>query len=117
MVENCIGTISIPLGVALNFVINHKKYIIPMAIEEPSVIAAASNAAKIICQNSFGFISKTSNTIVRGQIFLQNLKTENPFKKLKENHSSLKKFANKNLCSSLDQRGGGVTRMFLEKIH
>lgn len=49
MIENCIGKIELPLGVALNFVINHKKYIIPMAIEEPSVIAASSNAAKIIC--------------------------------------------------------------------
>jgi hydroxymethylglutaryl-CoA reductase len=49
MVENCIGTIELPLGIALNFVINHKKYVIPMAIEEPSVIAACSNAAKIIC--------------------------------------------------------------------
>ena len=49
MVENCIGTIGLPLGGAMNFIINHKKYIIPMAIEEPSVIAAASNAAKIIC--------------------------------------------------------------------
>jgi hydroxymethylglutaryl-CoA reductase len=49
MIENCIGIISLPLGVALNFVINHKNYIIPMAIEEPSVIAAASNAAKLIC--------------------------------------------------------------------
>jgi degradative hydroxymethylglutaryl-CoA reductase len=66
MVENCIGTIEIPLGVALNFVINHKKYLVPMAIEEPSVIAAASNAAKIISENSYGFIAKASNTIVRG---------------------------------------------------
>ena len=49
MIENCIGKISLPLGVAMNFKINGKEYIIPMAIEEPSVIAAASNAAKIIC--------------------------------------------------------------------
>lgn len=53
-----------PMGIALNFVINHKKYFIPMAIEEPSVIAAASNAAKIICENSFGFIAKASNSVM-----------------------------------------------------
>ena len=54
----------------MNFVINHKKYFIPMAIEEPSVIAAASNIAKLISEKSFGFISKSSNSIVRGQIFI-----------------------------------------------
>ena len=47
MVENAIGIIPIPLGIATNFVINGKKYLIPVSIEEPSVIAAASNAAKI----------------------------------------------------------------------
>ena len=47
MVENAIGTFSFPLGVATNFVINNKEYLVPMVIEEPSVIAAASKAAKI----------------------------------------------------------------------
>ena len=42
MVENAIGTFSLPLGIATNFKINGKDYIIPMVIEEPSVIAAAS---------------------------------------------------------------------------
>ena len=46
MVENAIGIFPLPIGVATNFVINDKEYLIPMAIEEPSVIAAASNAAK-----------------------------------------------------------------------
>ncbi len=47
MVENAIGTFSLPLGVATNFTINGKDYLIPMVIEEPSVIAAASKGAKI----------------------------------------------------------------------
>ena len=47
MVENAIGTFSLPLGVATNFKINGKDYVIPMVIEEPSVIAAASKGAKI----------------------------------------------------------------------
>jgi len=47
MVENAIGTFSLPLGIATNFKINGKDYIIPMVIEEPSVIAAASKGAKI----------------------------------------------------------------------
>src|ERR1700680_1040551 len=47
MIENAIGIFSLPLGIATKFVINGKEYLIPMVIEEPSVIAAASNAAKI----------------------------------------------------------------------
>src|SRR3989338_9462002 len=47
MVENAIGTFSLPLGIATNFTINKKDYLVPMVIEEPSVIAAASKAAKI----------------------------------------------------------------------
>jgi len=47
MVENAVGTFSFPLGIATNFVINKKDYLVPMVIEEPSVIAAASKAAKI----------------------------------------------------------------------
>ena len=47
MVENAIGTFSLPLGIATNFTINDRDYLVPMVIEEPSVIAAASKAAKI----------------------------------------------------------------------
>ena len=47
MIENAIGTFALPLGIATNFRINDKDYLIPMVIEEPSVIAAASKAAKI----------------------------------------------------------------------
>ena len=47
MVENVISTMPIPLGIATNFLINNKDYLIPMATEEPSVIAAASYGAKL----------------------------------------------------------------------
>ncbi len=47
MVENVVGVMPVPLGVAVNFQINGRDYLVPMAIEEPSVIAAASNAAKM----------------------------------------------------------------------
>ena len=47
MIENVIGRYTYPLGVAINFVINGKDYVIPMASEEPSVLAACSNAAKM----------------------------------------------------------------------
>jgi len=69
MIENCIGIIPIPLGVATNFVINGKKYLIPISIEEPSVIAAASKAAKIASTGG-GFTAEADESIMIGQIQL-----------------------------------------------
>lgn len=69
MVENVIGRFTLPLGVALNYNINGKDYIIPMVTEEPSVIAAASNAARIT-RGGGGFKSYyiKSNMIAQIQI-------------------------------------------------
>ena len=72
MVENAIGSFSLPLGIATNFVINGKEYLVPMAIEEPSVIAAASNAAKL-ARSKGGFKASAKNSIMRGQIQVTNL--------------------------------------------
>jgi len=47
MIENVISMFPIPLGIATNFLVNGRDYLVPMAIEEPSVVAAASNAAKM----------------------------------------------------------------------
>lgn len=69
MVENAIGIFPIPIGIANNFVINNKEYLVPMATEEPSVIAAASNAAKI-AKTSGGFVASVDESIMIGQIQL-----------------------------------------------
>ena len=47
MIENTLGTFELPLGVAVNFLINGQDYLVPMAVEEPSVLAAVSHAAKL----------------------------------------------------------------------
>ena len=67
MIENVIGIIPVPMGIATNFVINNKTYLIPMAIEESSVIAAASKAAKIAKENG-GFYVQADDSIMIGQI-------------------------------------------------
>lgn len=67
MVENVIGVMEVPLGVAVNFLINGRDYLIPMAIEEPSVIAAASNAAKMAREGG-GFTTSSSGPVMIGQI-------------------------------------------------
>jgi len=74
MIENVIGVMPIPLGVATNFLINNKDYLIPMAIEEPSVVAAASNAAKIV-RESGGFFTSSTGPLMIGQIQLINVPT------------------------------------------
>jgi hydroxymethylglutaryl-CoA reductase len=67
MVENAIGTISFPLGIATNFLINGKDYLVPMAIEEPSVIAAASKSAKMGREKG-GFVASADKSLMIGQI-------------------------------------------------
>ncbi len=67
MVENLIGVMEVPMGVAVNFLINGKDYLIPMAIEEPSVIAAASNSAKM-ARESGGFMTSSTGPVMIGQI-------------------------------------------------
>ena len=69
MIENVIGTMPVPLGVAMNFRVNGRDYLVPMAIEEPSVVAAASNAAKM-ARAKGGFTASTSGPVMIGQIQL-----------------------------------------------
>ena len=66
MIENVIGTQEIPLGIATNFIINGRDMLIPMALEEASVVAAASNAAKM-CR-PHGFVAEGGDPIMAGQI-------------------------------------------------
>ncbi|WP_085994330.1 hydroxymethylglutaryl-CoA reductase, degradative [Oceanobacillus senegalensis] len=72
MIENVIGYMPIPLGIAVNFKVNGKDIFVPMATEEPSVVAAASNAAKYT-YNTGGFTTSYSGSIMRGQIQLTNV--------------------------------------------
>ncbi len=67
MIENVIGVIGLPLGLAVNLVVNDKDYIVPMAIEEPSVVAALSSASKLV-RNSGGFQAKADDQLMIGQI-------------------------------------------------
>ncbi|MFQ5887607.1 MAG: hydroxymethylglutaryl-CoA reductase, degradative [Candidatus Hydrothermarchaeales archaeon] len=77
MIENVVGTMDVPLGVATNFLINGKDYLVPMAIEEPSVVAAASNAAKM-ARVKGGFKTESPEPVMIGQI--QLIGVEDPVK-------------------------------------
>jgi hydroxymethylglutaryl-CoA reductase len=73
MIENVVGTMSVPLGIAVNFKINDKDYLVPMAIEEPSVVAAASKSAKL-ARSKGGFQTTATDPVMIGQIQLTNVK-------------------------------------------
>lgn len=76
MIENVVGTFPLPLGIAMNFLINKKDYLIPMAIEEPSVVAAATYAAKM-ARKKGGFFTSSTDPVMIGQI--QTVDIKDPF--------------------------------------
>ncbi len=76
MIENVVGKFELPLGVATNFKINDKDYLIPMAVEEPSIVAAASYMAKI-ARRCNGFTTSSTSPIMRAQI--QLVRVTDPF--------------------------------------
>ena len=67
MIENVVGTYALPLGIAVNFLINDRDYLVPMAVEEPSVLAAISHAAKLIRAGG-GFRAESTDPVMIGQI-------------------------------------------------
>jgi hydroxymethylglutaryl-CoA reductase len=73
MIENVIGKFPMPLGIGVNFLINSRDYMIPMVIEEPSVVAAASYAAKMVREGG-GFHTSSTPPVMIGQIQVVDLK-------------------------------------------
>jgi hydroxymethylglutaryl-CoA reductase len=95
MIENAIGMLMLPLGIATNFMINNRDYVIPMVTEEPSVIAAASKAAKI-AKRSGGFTAEADKSLMLGQVQLISLpiSKETAKQKILINKNELLRIAN-----------------------
>ena len=72
MIENVFATMQLPMGVAVNFLINGRDYLVPMAVEEPSVVAAASNAARM-ARVKGGFFASNTGPLMRAQIQVMNV--------------------------------------------
>ncbi|NHJ03675.1 MAG: hydroxymethylglutaryl-CoA reductase, degradative [Candidatus Heimdallarchaeota archaeon] len=107
MIENAVGVIPIPFGLGVNFLINSKVYAVPMAIEEPSVIAAASSAAKMTLQTG-GFKTSTTEQIMISQIQILDLEEPEVANSLIiENKKKIIEIANTN-HPTLISRGGGA---------
>ena len=111
MVENAIGTFSLPLGIATNFKINGKDYLIPMVIEEPSVIAAASKGAKI-ARIKGGFQVSAEESYSIGQVQILNV-DDIPLaiKKIAEHSDEILELANSksNTLSKLEKGAKEIT--------
>jgi hydroxymethylglutaryl-CoA reductase len=107
MVENVIGVFSLPIGIGLNMLINKKEYIIPMVVEEPSIIAAVSYSAKLV-RDSGGFISESTDPILIGQIQIVDIQNPSKVKSIiLQNKEEIINLAN-SLHPRMLARGGGV---------
>lgn len=110
MIENYIQNYQIPLGIAMNFEINNEKILIPMAIEEPSVVAAASNGAKILGNIKTEMIEKA----VIGQIVLYDVKNVKlSLERLKQHQQEFIEMA-KEKSQNMIKRGGGPQKIWFE---
>ena len=115
MVENAIGTFSLPLGIATNFKINGKDYVIPMVIEEPSVIAAASKGAKV-ARVLGGFEVKADESYSIGQIQLLDVNISKAIENITKSTDEILEIANSK-SNTLSKIGKGAKEVSCKEIH
>ena len=118
MIENVIGTMSLPVGIATNFIIDEKHYVVPFCLEESSVVAAASNMAKR-CHAKGGFSSNNDAPMMIAQIQLLDVQDHDAaIQQIDENKIQLMELAN-SLPSTMIRLGGGcknITTRSLETL-
>ena len=114
MIENAIGTFALPLGIATNFRINEKDYLIPMVIEEPSVVAAASKAAKI-ARKLGGFKVDTAGNYSIGQIQVLDVDIQDAISKIISGTQEIIELANSK-SDTLSKLGKGVKEISCKEI-
>ena len=107
MIENVIGVMGMPVGLGLNFSINSKDYVVPLAVEEPSIVAALSSAAKI-ARESGGYTTVATDPILVGQIQVLNIENiEQARNNLLNRKEEILNLAN-SLHPRMVARGGGA---------
>ncbi len=114
MIENAIGTVSFPLGIATNFVINGKDYLIPMVIEEASVVAASSKAAKIARKHG-GFVMTADESYSIGQIQVVNVDIQATIPKIMKSAEKIINLANSK-SKTLSQMNKGAKEISCKEI-
>jgi len=114
MIENAIGTFSLPLGIATNFRINEKDYLLPMVIEEPSVVAAASKGAKI-ARSHGGFTAKVPESFSIGQIQVVDVDVKSAIPKINQSCKEILDLANSK-SKTLPKLGKGAKEVNCKEI-
>jgi hydroxymethylglutaryl-CoA reductase len=115
-IENVIGYFQVPLGVATNFRINDRDFVIPMAVEETSIVAAASKTAKWIRESGFITAEVIGNEII-GQIQIAKAKDITHLEKLiLANKAHFIEIANREVAFGLVRRGGGVSDIQIRRL-
>ncbi|KAF9146756.1 hypothetical protein BGX30_009538 [Mortierella sp. GBA39] len=118
MIENCIGTLGLPMGLAFNFTINGNPVVIPMAIEEPSVIAAVSSAAKTISTYQGFQATAPERNMIIAQVQLLDIKDadmDRVMAKMQEQETAIQEEANE-YCTNMVMRGGGVQKVSFHRV-
>jgi hydroxymethylglutaryl-CoA reductase len=116
LVENAIGYFQLPMGVATGFCIDNEEYVIPMAVEETSIIAALSKTAKWIRQHG-SIRTHTSGTGIIGQIQVSQVKNLSYLTETILAHKAeLILKANTEVAASMVQRGGGVLDLYIRTL-
>ena len=114
-IENFITQYLLPEGLALNYVINGKEYLIPMVTEEPSVIAASSHGAGIV-KKSGGFKASVKQRLMLGQVIVEKIEDVDKFEDdILENEAELLEIANQ-AHPSIVRRGGGARWIRVRKL-
>jgi hydroxymethylglutaryl-CoA reductase len=115
-IENAIGYFQIPLGVATNFRIDEKDYIIPMAVEETSIVAAASKTAKWVRENG-SLRTRSLGQDIIGQIQIAKVKDFAQFEaKVLAKKADFIESANREVAFGLVRRGGGVKDLIVRQV-
>ncbi len=110
MIENVIGVMGLPVGLGLNFVINGVEHVVPLVVEEPSIVAALSSAAKLVRQSG-GFEVESTDPILIGQIQVVDLQHPTRARQaLLDNKQEILNLAN-SLHPNMVARGGGARDM------
>jgi hydroxymethylglutaryl-CoA reductase len=115
LVENVLGTYALPFGVALNVQVNGKDRLVPMVVEEPSVIAAASNAARMV-RSAGGFTGEMSEALMISQIELRGLADAELALRLLTNETEHLLSVARSAVPNLIDRGGGPRSVELRRL-
>jgi hydroxymethylglutaryl-CoA reductase len=116
IVENAIGIYALPLGLALNFLVNGVDRLVPMAVEEPSVVAAASNGARLVREGG-GFSAQADASIMIAQVELREVAdTATSATAIEAAQSELVAMADTALPALLRQHGGGCRGLEVRRL-